>query len=453
MGLIALSSDLEHDAFESFLLFHYPLIAPLLPTDTEAVEVFKWVDSKRDIREYFSKPESDADGTVHRSFNKLTLAIEERLKEEEHIGVLKKRRQKHAAAVAKSQARRARTEERKRKINELCPEPPPPPPPAMTPNEAAAVATLAAVEREAAARERLLETGFTGSWVSPSDRAGEHVKYFWAKPEEAAALMGVELLSHSKAYGVKVRLDRQALLNFEGIKRAGNPNTKGTARLKHSKYSLPLTGPALDWSDFWNVLVGYAYRKAGSADFKIVSNSTKEQLESLAISEKAKAMGRFTAKIEAATRKVAKVDLDHSEAAAGPAKEGLALALQAARATRDGLVAQRAEAEQEVEAKYAKMLEVRAEMDAQKQAIKDKATAQRDALFARKPAADGATAEDGAAAVAALAGVTAAEAADAEAADAEAEDAAEAAVTEVAATEAAEAEAAVVEHVADFAGF
>eukprot|EP00966_Prymnesium_polylepis_P192854 4469942-Prymnesium_polylepis.1 len=128
-------------------------------------------------------------------------------------------------------------------------------------------------------------------------------------------LMGVELLSHSKAYGVKVRLDRAALLKFEEIKRAGNPNAKGAARLKHSKFTLPLTGPALDWSDFWNVLVGYAYRSAGAADFKLVNNSTKEQLESLAISEKAKATGRFTAKIEAATRKVAKIDLDHSEAA------------------------------------------------------------------------------------------------------------------------------------------
>eukprot|EP00966_Prymnesium_polylepis_P273242 6312151-Prymnesium_polylepis.1 len=173
--VLSLSSDLEHDAFESFLQFHYPLIAPLLPTDTEAVEVFKWVDSKRDIREYFSKPESDADGTVHRSFNKLTLAMEERLKEEEHITVLKKRREKHAAAVAKSQASRAKVDERKRKIGELCPEPPPPPPPAMTLNEAAAVATLAAADREAAARERLLQTGFTGTWVSPSNKAGEHV--------------------------------------------------------------------------------------------------------------------------------------------------------------------------------------------------------------------------------------------------------------------------------------
>jgi hypothetical protein len=320
---------MEHTMLESFLESHYPLLSPLLPSDTEAVQLFKWVDSKRDVREFFQKPESDPDGLVHRSFNNFTMAIEERLKEEEYISALKKRREKHAAAQAKSRAKAQKIDERKRKIQELCPEPPPPPPPVMTMSEAAAVATLAAAERETTAREKLLDRGFTCTWVSPSDKAGEHVKYFWSKPQEAAALMGVELLSHSKAYGVKVRLNRDALLKFEEIKRAGNPNAKGAARLKHSKYLLPLTGPALDWSDFWNVLVGYAYRAAGSADFKIVTNNTKDQLESLMTAEVGKVTGRFTARIEAATRKVAKIDLEHTEAEAGPAKEGIAAQLQA----------------------------------------------------------------------------------------------------------------------------
>ena len=98
--------------------------------------------------------------------------------------------------------------------------------------------------------------------------------------------------------------------------------------MKYARFTLPLTGPVLNHSDFWNVLVGYAYRTAGSADFKLVSNNTKEQLESLGLTEKAKVMGRFTAKIDAATRKVAKFDLEHAEAEPGPAKEGLAAQLQ-----------------------------------------------------------------------------------------------------------------------------
>ena len=67
-----------------------------------------------------------------------------------------------------------------------------------------------------------------------------------AENPSAATLMGVELVSSSKAYGVKVKLDREALLNFEEIKRAGNPNAKGAARLKNNQFSLPLTGPALN---------------------------------------------------------------------------------------------------------------------------------------------------------------------------------------------------------------
>ena len=47
-----------------------------------------------------------------------------------------------------------------------------------------------------------------------------------------------------------------------------------------------------------------------------------------------------------------------------------------------------------------KMLEVREEMDAHKQAIKAKAQAQHDALFACKPAAGGTTAAIGAAVLA-----------------------------------------------------
>ena len=214
----------------------------------------------------------------------------------------------------------------------------------------------------------------------------------------------MKILAASKTYGVKVQLDRDALLKFEEIKRAGNPNAKGPARLKHSRFTLPLSGPALNHSDFWNVLVGYAYRQAGSADFKLVSNNTKEQIEALACTEEAKVTGKFTAKIEAATRKVAKIDLAHSEAEPGPAKEGLAVQLQALRDARDGLVTQRSAAKEEVEAKYAKMLEVRAEMDAQKQALIDKAKKARDALFTRKEAAGGASATDGAAALARVSG-------------------------------------------------
>ena len=74
----------------------------------------------------------------------------------------------------------------------------------MTLEEAGAVATLKAAERDAAAREKLLEKGFTGSWVGPKDSAGDHVKYFWNNPQEAAALMGLQLVvTPSKAYGVK----------------------------------------------------------------------------------------------------------------------------------------------------------------------------------------------------------------------------------------------------------
>ena len=214
----------------------------------------------------------------------------------------------------------------------------------------------------------------------------------------------MKILAASKTYGVKVQLDRDALLKFEEIKRAGNPNAKGPARLKHSRFTLPLSGPALNHSDFWNVLVGYAYRQAGSADFKLVSNNTKEQIEALACTEEAKVTGKFNAKIEAATRKVAKIDLAHSEAEPWPAKEGLAVQLQALRDARDGLVTQRSAAKEEVEAKYAKMLEVRAEMDAQKQALIDKAKKARDALFTRKEAAGGASATDGAAALARVSG-------------------------------------------------
>ena len=181
-----LSSDMEHASLEAFLSAQYPLLVPLLPSDTEAIEIFKWVDSKRDVREYFNAPETDSDGAVKRSFLRFTIAIEERLKEEEHILALKKRREKHAAEQAKMKVKQQTREERKRKIEKLCPQEPPPPPPSMTLQEAATVATVRAAERDESARDKLLAKGFTACWVGPKEIAGDHVKYFWSKPQEAA---------------------------------------------------------------------------------------------------------------------------------------------------------------------------------------------------------------------------------------------------------------------------
>jgi hypothetical protein len=124
---------------------------------------------------------------------------------------------------------------------------------------------------------------------------------------------------------------------------------------------------------------------------------------------------------------------------------------QAARAARDGLVGQRTAAVQEVESKFAKMLEVKAEMQAQKQAIIDRAENEHKRLFSQKPAAGGATSADGAAALDRVNGV----ADDSEEME-EAEETAEAEAAEAAAAEAAEAAEAEEQRAeleADFAGF
>lgn len=105
-------------------------------------------------------------------------------------------------------------------------------------------------------------------------------------------------------------------------------------------------------------MCGYAYRTHGSADFRLVTSSTKEQLEKLQESEEAKISGKFKSKIEAASKKVTKADLAHTEAAEGPAKEGAEQQLDVLRAARDGLVAEREQALEAVAAKFQHMLEV-----------------------------------------------------------------------------------------------
>ena len=107
---------------------------------------------------------------------------------------------------------------------------------------------------------------------------------------------------------------------------------------------------------------------------------------------------------------------------------------------------QRTAAVQEVESKFAKMLEVKAEMQAQKQAIIDRAENEHKRLFAQTPAAGGATSADGATAIDRVNGM----ADDSEEMEA-AEETDEAAEAEAA--EAAEVEAQRAELEADFAGF
>jgi hypothetical protein len=60
-------------------------------------------------------------------------------------------------------------------------------------------------------------------------------------------------------------------------------------------------------NDFWNVLCGYAYRMGGSAEWKLVSGSTKKELEDLQDGEEDRVKGKYKARIEKATKKVAKV--------------------------------------------------------------------------------------------------------------------------------------------------
>ena len=163
-------------------------------------------------------------------------------------------------------------------------------------------------------------------------------------------------------------------------------------------------------SDFWNVLCGYAYRMGGCAEWKLVMSSTKEQLEDLQDQEEDRVTGKYKAKIEKATKKVAKVrlaylltyllfltyiltylltylarpapprppprdiaclaitpaalsaqaDLARTEAEEGPLKVAATEQHEAVRKVRDGLVEQRDKELDEVDTKFTRMLEVRA---------------------------------------------------------------------------------------------
>ena len=274
----------------------------------------------------------------------------------------------------------------------------------MSLDEAAAAKLLAADERAKKQRTKLLETGviFHGFPPAPQPTGQEHIVYFRNAPRAVIESFGAELttnLVNLEAFGVTVKFGSEGLLKFEEIKRAGNPNAKGKDRLKHSNFSLPTSGATVDWSDFFNVLLGWAYRKGGAAEFKAVIDGTKESLEAGQEAAVAKEEGKYNAKLNALTKKISKADLEHVQAPAGPKKEGLKAQLDAHRAARDGLLTEKAEKVEAIEARYERMLEVRAEMDARAAALKAKAAAAGEALHERAAPAAGTSAEDGAAAL------------------------------------------------------
>ena len=202
---------------------------------------------------------------------------------------------------------------------------------------------------------------------------------------------------------MQVKFPREALLKFEEIKRAGNPKAKGKDRMKHSNFQLPTSGPTITWSDFFNVLLGWAYRANGAADFVKVKEGTRESLEAEMESTLSKIEGTYEAKLVTFTKKIAKADLAHAEANWSLDRQAsIARELKSLRASRDGLLSEKADKTAEVEARYEKMLEVRAQMDVRAAALKAKAKAAMEALHTRMPAAGGTSAEDGAKALEAV---------------------------------------------------
>ena len=186
----------------------------------------------------------------------------------------------------------------------------------------------------------------------------------------------------------------EALTKFETIKRAGSPHTKGKDKLKNANFSLPLSGSALEWQDFWGTLLGWAYRQDAASDFKAVLANTIEQLDELAEKAEAKVRGKYDAKLKKSSTEIAKVDLAHVAAAAGPKKDGLAGQLESLRAARDGLLKEQSDELTALEARFDKMRETRGEMDAQKAAKVAKAKAAVEALHTRAAPAGGTSAED-----------------------------------------------------------
>lgn len=386
-----LTSNSSREVFVAYLEEKHPLLMTLFPADVTVVDLFDQVEQKKSIDAFFDETSEPA---AKRAFRRLENEIGQRLKEEIHLGLLNVRREKHAVAVTKSK-------NRKRKWTQ--PEEPEALP-TMSLEEAASTKLLAAHEKAKVQREKVLEKGFLFKGMPPKEqpKGQEHIVYFRNAPRTVIESFGAELVSNPanlEAFGVEVKFNREALLRFEDIKRAGNPNAKGKDRLKHSNFSLPTSGATVDWSDFFNVLLGWAYRKGGAAEFKAVIDGTKESLEAGQEAAVAKEEGKYDAKLNALTQKISKADLEHVQAPAGPKKEGLKAQLDAHRAARDGLLTEKAEKVEAIEARYERMLEVRAEMDARAAALKAKAAAAVEALHTRAAPAAGTSAEDGAAAL------------------------------------------------------
>lgn len=402
-----LARDTDPDALAAYIEAKHPTLAPLLPSDTESADLFSRVARDKDLDVYFDMDKAIDASAAKRALARLEEDIQLAIADENEAAKLQHKKDRHAAAQRKHAEK---TNKRAKQDVE------PPEPPKMSLNEASAAKLLHEENNKASRREKLLENGLLlKAGVGPKGAAGPHIEFFWNDPAVACKLVGVELRSASRAYGVVVFLNREALENFERIKRGGTPSQKQWQRLKAANWSLPIDGrPALDpYSDFWNVLVGYAYRQSGANDFKTVQNSTKEQLESLQEKEEGQVKAKFKAKIDQQTKRIAKAEekcseakaqYDHVTRAAADKQvyETLNGQVDTLRAARDGFITDRDIQLAAIASKYEHMIEVRVTIDSQIEAKKAKAEAVLVAMHTRKEAAGGATATDGAAALAAV---------------------------------------------------
>jgi hypothetical protein len=221
----------------AYLADKHPTLAPLLPADTEPADLFRRVEQNKDLAAYFSMDEAIDKAAATRALTRLEDGIQVLLNEEAAFSKLQTRKEKRKQQQQQRDGRKAKRQ--KQEVE-------PPPPPTMTLDEAAAAKVLAAAQNEEARRKALLEKGvLLRAGVGPMDSAGDHITYFWASPETACEVMGVQLRSASRAYGVVVFFDGPALEKFEKLKRAGNPKAKGADRLRNANFKLPLDGRAV----------------------------------------------------------------------------------------------------------------------------------------------------------------------------------------------------------------
>ena len=444
-----LTSNSDYDELLAHIKENNAPLESLLPDGLVAVDLFEQVGQKKELDVFFDKPAAGEEQAVARSLARLFNFVAARIDEEAAMGKAQKKARKAADAVAKSQKKRKKQDEE------------PPPPPTMSLSESAAAKVLAQQKSEAGARERMLNRGYVLQASAPRETptGQEHVKFMWANKAFCKELLGVEFIEASQQFGVKVKYDRAALEQLEVIKRIPSPNQKSAQRLKVSNYKLPLVGAPVScmrdgaqaWarltlargcgpppthapcapfagSDFWNVSLGHCYRQHGSADFKIVLNSTKEELEVAKETAVNAVKAKFTVKIDKLTNKIGKVcmrppsnthvrspaapnspdaptsaapqaDTAVAQAGGDPSRFGLKRQLESLRASRDGNVSARDDEVEAVEIKYDRMLTLRVEMTLNKASKAAKAQRELDSLSARAAPAGGATPADGAAAL------------------------------------------------------